>query len=75
MSACRYRLVHVSIEPNLQGEPMRRLIFSAQPSESFGSTETNPHADGTISQRVTAAYADRFQLGDDFDVMFRERDK
>lgn len=80
MSACRYRLMHIAIEPNVQGVAMRRLIFKALPSEPFGTvmgddekTAFDPHAEGAISHRVTVEYAQAFQVGDEFAVIFRER--
>lgn len=74
MSACRYRLLHVSVEPDPKGTPMRRLIFGALPCEPFGDDTAGAHASGTISHLVTPAYAEKFKIGDDYSVTFRERD-
>lgn len=73
MSACRYRVVGVRIEPNVRGLEMRRVELVALHSDPFGTDATVP-PNGHISQVVTEEYAQRFQVGDEFDVMFRERE-
>ena len=80
MPACRFVVRSVSVEPNVRGQKMRRLQLSAVESDAFTSEEslpdgvTPPPPDGSISVLVNAGYAKRFQVGDEFDVSFREQD-
>lgn len=77
MSACRYRVVHVAIEPNVRGDEMRRVALKAVPSEPFGMEgdppKPSPHPDGSISMLVTLEFAAKFSIGDEFTVTFIER--
>jgi len=73
MSACRYRVAGVHIEPNVRGVEMRRLELVALHSDPFGDDATVP-PNGHIAQLVTKEFAKRFQVGDEFDVIFRERE-
>ena len=59
---------------------MRRLHLLAVPSDAFladGAVPVGvlaPDPDGEISLLVNPSYAKRFQLADEFDVMFHERE-
>jgi hypothetical protein len=74
----RFAVTQVSVEPNIRGQAMRRVRLQAIAGEAFeapalpeGQTPAEP--DGAISLLVTPAFARRFSLGDEFDVMLRER--
>jgi hypothetical protein len=78
MPACRFVVRSVSVEPNIRGQQMRRLQLQAIESDAFVADEPLPDnvpapaPVGNISVLVSASYAKRFQLGDEFDVSFRE---
>lgn len=78
MPACRFVVRSVSAEPNIRGQKMRRLQLQAIESDAFLSDEalpdgvSAPEPVGSISVLVSASFAKRFQVGDAFDVQFRE---
>jgi len=73
MPACRFHVIRVGVEPDLRGEPMRRVVLRALPSDAFRSdAESAPPPDGEISLLVTPAYAKKFAIGDEFDLAFHE---
>lgn len=80
MAACKFRVSHISSEPNLRGQPMRRVKLVAVASEPFQADEAPPEGvspappNGEISLLVSPSYAKRFALEDEFDVIFRERE-
>jgi hypothetical protein len=73
----KFRVSQVSIEPNVRGDEMRRLHLVPLDGEGFApkDVENPPAPDAHISLLVTPEYAKRFGAGDEFDVIFRERDK
>jgi hypothetical protein len=79
MKAPRFRVRTVGVEPNVRGHEMRRITLAAIPSEPFLASDTieDPNApapDGHISLLVNAEYAKRFQPGEAFELIFRERE-
>jgi len=76
MPACRFKVRSVALEPNVRGQEMRRIHLLAIESEPFRPADdaSSPEADGQISLLVNPAYAQRFAPGDEFDLMFRERE-
>ena len=74
MAACKFRVRGVTVENNVRGIEMRRITLVAMPSEPFSTGEENdPGPDGRIDILVHPDYAKRFEAGDEFDLMFRER--
>lgn len=78
MSACRFRVASLAVEPDLRSHPMRLVTLTALESEPFtpdsaikGAAPAPPV--GLISMLVSPSYAKRFSVGDEFDVIFRER--
>lgn len=80
MAACRFRVSRVAIERNVRGQEMRRVDLHAVPSDAFLSDDelpdglTAPEPDGSISLLVSKSFAKKFALGDEFDIVMRERD-
>lgn len=80
MTACRFRVRSVAIEPNVRGQEMRRIHLQAIESAPFAPgpdavvVPTPASPDGQISLLVNPTYAERFQPGDEFDLIFRERE-
>lgn len=68
----RFHVVSVAAENNLRGIPMRRVTLRASPAEGFGSEQKNAAPpDGSISMLVTLQAAKKFQIGDEFPVIFQ----
>jgi hypothetical protein len=78
MPVCRFSVVKVALEPNVRGQRMRRVELRAVVSDAFVSADrlpdgmSAPDPDGFITLLVNPKFAEKFQLGDEFDVPFRE---
>jgi hypothetical protein len=81
MTACRFRVRSVALEPNVRGQEMRRIHLQAIASDPFNAIAADGQAppipadpDGQISLLVNHEYARRFEPGDEFALTFRERE-
>jgi hypothetical protein len=75
----RFRVAHVSIEPNVRGDEMRRVHLTPLPHEAFAPVAsealTTPAPDAHVTLLLNPEAAQRFALGDEFDLMLREREQ
>ena len=77
----RFVVRSVSVEKDLKGQEMRRVLLTAVAGEPFKSDAEivpaggHPDPEGTMSILVNRSFAKRFQPGDEFDVSFRERER
>lgn len=76
----RFVVKSVSVEPNVRGQRMRRVQLTAVTGDEFVSDDplpekvSQPSPEGSISLLLSATAAKRFQVGDEFDLAFHERE-
>jgi hypothetical protein len=76
LPAFRIAVRSVAAEQNLRGDWMRRVQFTPLPSADLQPKGENPPPpDAHLSGLFTVEAAARFQVGDEFDVILRERAK
>jgi hypothetical protein len=73
----QFRVAHISLEPNVRGDDMRRVHLTPLPGDVFApvGAENPPAPDAHLTFLVNPEAATRFALGDAFDLILRERDK
>lgn len=69
----QFLVSHVSIDRNIRGHEMRRIHLVPIAGEAFGGTDVAP--DAHIDFLLTPDAAERFAIGNTFDVSFREREQ
>ncbi len=71
----RFKVTSVALSKDVRGRSTVTIGFSALPSPGFGSDEMNAAPpEGAIAISVPTEIGRRFTLGDEFTVIFRERD-
>lgn len=73
LPACRFIVQGVAAERNVRGQEMRRVRLAPLKSAALqteGDRDADP--DAHISALFNPTEAKRFQVGDEFDVIFRE---